>query len=956
VIRRGTLAVAMCAALACDRRAPETKVDQLRSAPAAVSIPQDPIALASLLLVSPDSLRSAGEERYRSQSYDSARAIWQVELARARAGNDPKAEARVRMWLGIVAWRLSDYASARREGEASLALKRRLGMDNELSRSYNSLGLLAWNEGRHRDALVNYDSAIAAARRHDDLTGIARASSNVPLVKVELGRFDEARVDFNRALEANRKAGDKRTQGNLLANLGMLEIRLGDPGKALQLLSEARAQYSDDEVAGQANALGQLASAYGALGDLQRAIAAADSAIAIARAQGLQQELASNLEVMAELELQAGSSRLALARLKEADSLDAALGLRVERGTNLRRSASILLQLGEVNPAISLARRAMAEHSEVEAGNELVLDRLQLAAALAGDGRKADARSQVDSAASEARVLSNPGTRTEVSVLAARLALDAGDARRALSHLEGTQVSGRPIDWRIADLRAMTLFALGRTTEARKEEEQSIALLERERASLGTGPLRATFLANRSAPFSHFVMMAIAQGDTASAFEVAASLPGRGLTERLGGVQQAASSFASISSGERLLMRAGELERQISEAESDTTAKELASELGRELSRVHAAYESHLAETTPVPRIGMLGLGAVGLRDIQSRLSSGEALLLYLSGPERLYMFVVRNGSLAYHAVPVSGASLSTRVRLVRASLQRSGDIATSRSLLGDLHTLLIGAAERDLGGISSLIVVPHGPLGALPFAALWDRRTGSFLIEKRIVSYLPSVSSMQWRRPARLTATNLTVFVPTPDELPGTVREGRTIGTLVRGSSVLIGRKSSESAVRSALMSGRMVHIAAHGSHNAQNPLFSRMTLGGSGTSRSDRNGSLEVHEIMGLPVKSPLVFLSGCETGLGSEADGPFSAQSDEGSLSQAFLFAGASSVVATLWRVRDSEAAEFAEGFYRNIVAGAAPADALAMTQRNSIRRHTSLGWAAYLISGGGSAKLH
>ena len=144
----------------------------------------------------------------------------------------------------------------------------------------------------------------------------------MPLVRVELGDFDGARRGLHAALAAGRAVDDDRTQGNALANLAMLEIRLGSPNRALPLLAQARAHYRTIEYAtGEANALGQLATAWGELGDLQRAIASAASALALARSEGLQQEVASILEVIADLHEQAGSSRLALERLLQADSI-----------------------------------------------------------------------------------------------------------------------------------------------------------------------------------------------------------------------------------------------------------------------------------------------------------------------------------------------------------------------------------------------------------------------------------------------------------------------------------------------------------------------------------------------------------------------------------------------------------------------------------------------------------
>jgi CHAT domain-containing protein len=109
-----------------------------------------------------------------------------------------------------------------------------------------------------------------------------------------------------------------------------------------------------------------------------------------------------------------------------------------------------------------------------------------------------------------------------------------------------------------------------------------------------------------------------------------------------------------------------------------------------------------------------------------------------------------------------------------------------------------------------------------------------------------------------------------------------------------------------------------------------------------------LEVHEILGLSTTSPLVYLSGCETALGGAADNSFTSSSDENSLAQAFLIAGARTVVATLWKVDDAAAAAIADGFYHQMRAGAYPEDALAKAQRRSLKGAASFTWAAYTVS--------
>ncbi len=428
------LLVLAALASACDRERPSSAGEPTRSESASLTLPTDPAALAAALGVSQDSLRAAGQERYYQGAFDSAKAIFEVERTRAHRAGDAPAEGRAGMWLGLAAYRLGDYATARREGESALALKQRAGVDAELSQSFNALGLVAWTEGRLRDALRLYDSADASARRNDDVKGVARAAGNVGLVEFELGDYDDARRGFTAMLEAARVIGEQLYQGNALANLAMLEIRLGNPSAALPLLARARRHYAEvDYATGESNALGQLATAWSGLGDLQLAVAAADSGLAIARALGRtagdrRHSRGAGRPARPGRKPAAGPRRVC-ARPTVSMPL---LGLAVERGTNLRRSAAILLELGEAAPAVARAEGGARGSPVVEAGGG-VYDRLQfaLAAAASGDRRRAEA--ETDSALADAARLGNPAALRDAAMVAAQLALKAGHPREALT-------------------------------------------------------------------------------------------------------------------------------------------------------------------------------------------------------------------------------------------------------------------------------------------------------------------------------------------------------------------------------------------------------------------------------------------------------------------------------------------------------------------------------------------
>jgi CHAT domain-containing protein len=163
---------------------------------------------------------------------------------------------------------------------------------------------------------------------------------------------------------------------------------------------------------------------------------------------------------------------------------------------------------------------------------------------------------------------------------------------------------------------------------------------------------------------------------------------------------------------------------------------------------------------------------------------------------------------------------------------------------------------------------------------------------------------------------------------------------------------------LRLALAEPRPVHVATHGVFNPRSPMFSRLEVARPSVSRGeqfsgDDDGRLEVHELLDLTIHSPLVFLSGCETGVGAAWSTSFVRGEDYATLAEAFQFAGARNVVSTLWRIEDRSAAVFATRFYAEALRGS-PVDALAVAQRAMVadRDHASpYYWAAYVLTGDG-----
>jgi CHAT domain-containing protein/tetratricopeptide (TPR) repeat protein len=959
-----TLPVGLTLILACGPGAQPPGDGRADSSVTAVA----PLPDSSLSSTPIDSLLALGEQAYLQGSYGSARTVWDQALARSRAQPDSVAEARALTWLGLAAWKQGDYAAARSLGERALALKRRWSLESDLFKSYNALGLLAWNEGRLSDAMKLFGLASAAAHATKDLKGTASASGNLALVQTELGEFEEARRGFDSMRVAGRALGDGRIEGNALTNLGMLAVRVGDPGPAIELLEAARARYrSIGYPAGEQNALGQLGTAYAALGRPHQALAALDSALDLSQRQGLRQDEASNLEAMAELYRDAGDAPRALHLYTRSAPINLQLGLVVEAGSDLRSQAEIYGQLGALGAAQARADSALAVHRAAGARYEELTDLLLLAELASRAGEPDGLGRHIRAAQALARRLNTRRARAQVALVESRLAdrrVDPAAALRVLHRARRDLAdAGYGMEQEALTLEARALARLGRLDSAAAVGRRALVALERVRGNLQSGALRTSYLTGRQDAYLDLALVLRRLRRDEQAFEVVDAARGRALVEGMGG-----SSPGSLRRGDLLLRRIDALTGQLRDAEaddsdaSDAAAAAKVRFLRERLTESRREYEElaiRLGELRS-PGTTLLGAGWMRTATILAGLASDEALLEYQPTADSLLIFVARRRGLTILAVPLPPGGLQPKVRLARELIaQRSPAADRALPVLRSLDELLVRPARRSgiLAGVRQLVIVPHGLLAYLPFAALQNSETARFLVQDFMLLTLPSASALvalRERRNSPDAGATAAVLAPASSALPATNREAGAVVRSLPRAELLSGEKATEPRLRAALGASGLVHLATHAELNSLNPMFSwlQMATGRGGDTADD--GRLEVHEILGLRVRSPLVFLSGCETGLGMGGSTAFTPGEDFATLARAFLYAGAGSVVATLWRVDDEAAAALAERFYSRV--DDKPSMALAMAQREllSDRRYRSpFYWAGYTLAGDGGA---
>ena len=926
---------------------------------------------------------NAGIAAYNQGAFERATFLLSDALAGASGLDDSLIQARALTWLGFAAWKQGDYATARERGQEALALKLAAGLTRELWRSYSALGLVAFYESRLTEAAQQFDEALAAARTAGDEEGIAAVSANRGLIHFEFGEFANARESFASAAEAGRALGDPKIEGNALTNLAMLEIQLGDPGSAVPRLETARRLYRQiDYVHGEENALGQLGSAYLALGEVGRAHAKFDSALVLSRERDLRPEEAMNLELLADLYRTAGDRPRALQYYERAREINRELGDEIYAGADLRSQAEIYASTGDLTTALERAGGALEMHRSAGARFQELLDLTALAEIAQLRGRPADVRRYLAEANALATSLEARAARVEVALARARIA-DADDEPRAvlaaLDRVEGDLARGDyASEWEAEWLRSRARYQLGDLEQAALAGGRAVAALERIRGNLASGVLRTSLASARAETYADFVAVLLRQGELERALQVSDAVRGQALREYLAAAREMPldATAREMAESEGLLRQIGQLGAALDTIETlppEERDLETARALADRLGEARDAYETLLIRIAERDAVTSAALGAsrVDPRRVRNALGADELLLEYLVTPERLLIFVVSPEGVRIAESTIPATNLASRVRVARELLGRpDAEPEALRQVLSELYGILIEPAVR-AGSVyqaSTLIVVPHGVLTYVPFAALLDGVTHRYLAQSFAVLSLPSAAALPLMRdPGRRRARGVgesaramargaraSLFAPFPVSLPATADEAQAVASVLPGAAVALGSAATEARIRRALGGGGLVHVASHGSLNLRNPMFSRVELATGEPDRPEDDGRLEVHEVLGLDIRESLVYLSGCETGLGRAWSNRFAAGEDYATLAQAFLYAGAGNVIATLWRVEDEGAAEFAESFYRYL-GEADPVEALALAQRAMIgsgARGAPYYWAAYTLSGTGS----
>jgi tetratricopeptide (TPR) repeat protein len=731
--------------------------------------------------------------------------------------------------------------------------------------------------GRGEDALRTLDDAVAMLDGNAaETANLAMALLNRSFAYLNIGHVGQARADLVWCRRVAMDEGHEAIAAKAVHNLGYCDLLAGDIPAALQLFDEAARAYRR-LVPGYLPVLAtDRARALLAVGLAGDAASELDGAIATFRRLRLDHDLA-------EAELARAQAALASGELATTRRWAAAAERRFRRRGN--DAWACLAELTRLRARSASPTRQVAISAEA----------LVLAGRLRGRGLSYDA--------------------DRAELLAARALLAAGRPGEARRRIAAVRHRGSDVPLDVSLMRRLARAELaerdGRTGAALAELRAGLAMVQARRGRLGSLDLQTGTAALGADLAAAGLRLALDRGSAPLVFawlERSRAQAFRVRPVRPPADPQAASVLAELRQLSYLIRQA-ELN-----GHRDPAAVARRAELQREI-RERSWQASGLGEA----------FAQASPAEVAAALDeSGQSLVAILARDGRLQAVVLRRGTV--RLVGLGDAAVAEEAaRRLNADL----DTLAGRRLPARLETVMresiqkqtavltaeIIAPLRLLLGDDGVVLAPTGALASIPWSLLPDLRG-------RPVTVCPSASAWlaAWRggrAAAGAPRADIPVLVAGPD-LQYAAGEVTEIAKIYEDCQPLLAEKATVGATLRALDGAPLAHLAAHGHHERENVLFSRLDLA---------DGPLMAYDIQQLAAAPRQVILSSCDVGRtvvrpGEEILG----------FTAALLYVGTETVISSVARVADDDiAVGIMTGYHRSLQTGARPAEALASAAR-------------------------
>jgi CHAT domain-containing protein/tetratricopeptide (TPR) repeat protein len=840
-----------------------------------------------------------------------------------RAAGDKNGEASTLQNTGLVFISLGENRKAIDYFEQALVLYRALGNKTEEASTLNSFGDIFYHLGDVQKALNYLRQAAALLPDIDDKRIESSILNDLGVLYSFLGEKRKALDHYERALLLRRATGDKRNEAQSLGNIGILHKRLGDNQKALDYLNQALLLHrATGNKKGEAVTLHNMGAVYNVLGDTKKALDYFEQALPLERAIGNKNAEAHTLSQIGK------NYELLGERQKATGYYEQTLALSREIG-NRTVEIQVLYQM-------AYFERATGALDNAKARIEKVIELLELL--------RSSVTVQEQRTSFFATVQSHYELYTDVLMQLHELNPTAGYNEAALLASE--------------KVRARSLLELLIEANAEISQGADPVLLERRKDLQNRINAKDTLLSQlKNAKGTEARIETIKK-------EIAVLISDYQQVQAE--IKQKSPNYAALTQPQSLSLK--EIQQLL---DKETLLLEYA--LGEERSylwliTLDSIFSYRLPKREEIDNQARRVYELLTARepkpgetDQQYNRRMAEADAQYWKEASSLSQMVLG---------PVAGLLEKKRLVIVAdSSLQYLPFSALPKPAKGENGTLLPLIADHEIVNLPSASVLAQirqesagRSVATKTVAVLADPVYSRD--DPRVKQSLARASGKRETQSSGSESIGNLALLRSARELTGedgkeafdrllfSGREAAAISSLVplgKHKQAVGFEASRKTATSDELGRYRFIHFATHGILNSSHPELSGIVLSLIDETGRPQDGFLRLHDIYNLRIPADLVVLSACRTGLGKEIKG-------EGlvGLTRGFMYAGASRVAASLWKVDDSATAELMKQFYQGMLGKEqlSPSAALRAAQLSMLKkrnREAPYYWAAFLLQG-------
>jgi CHAT domain-containing protein len=457
---------------------------------------------------------------------------------------------------------------------------------------------------------------------------------------------------------------------------------------------------------------------------------------------------------------------------------------------------------------------------------------------------------------------------------------------------------------------------------------ESIELLEQVRKRLKKETHRIGIAESGTEPYRMIIATLLELGRVEEAFHYTERAKSRALVEFLTVRLHDVVDSAAIKQATRFLRGIDELRSSLEEIrevdetergrnsgrdETDISTDEILCQL-EEKERSFDQACAELLEVEPYNQ-DLVSVQAPSLAEIQSLLPADTILIELFQTEESLEVFLLsQKDTVRTVSIPISGEegeevvwTLLTAMRETKGIPTRSHDYLRSvHQPLSQLYDRLIAPLTKYLGITTRVIIIPHLFWHYLPFHALYDRQDKRYLADQFEIAYASSASLLKLCLGKERFDRERAVFLCRNNgDLPHVEREGELLYRAFEGESYLFtGTEARLDRIEGLQNKPDIIHFACHGQFVHEQPFLSGLDI----PPDAEEERPTFLLDFFRQRFDCSLVTLSACDSGLSR-----ITSADELIGLSRGLFYAGAASVMLSLWQVADESTSHLMENFY-------------------------------------------